>query len=110
MAGVTVKRTSPQLVEFLRILPLTFRGHWGFTLQEATVASWEPATIAELMIPFFFGQPDLTFWGKSFFSNNLPLFVTLYPGVLALALIAVSGRPRTRAGWWAWAVGLWVLA
>ncbi|MGB5572065.1 MAG: hypothetical protein WBO69_01670 [Thermoanaerobaculia bacterium] len=94
----------PQLVEFLRILPLTFRGHWGFTLQQATVASWEPATAAELLVPFFFGQPDLTFWGKSFFSNNLPLFVTLYPGVLALALIAVSGKPRDRSGWWAWAM------
>ena len=102
--GLGTLLALPQLVEFLRILPLTFRGHWGFTLQEATVASWEPVTIAELLIPFFFGQPDLTFWGRSFFSDNLPLFVTLYPGVLALALIAVSGKPRARAGWWAWAM------
>ena len=38
----------PQLVEFVRILPLTFRGHWGFTFQQATVASWDPVTSVEL--------------------------------------------------------------
>ena len=94
----------PQLVEFVRILPLTFRGHWGFTFQQATVASWDPVTSVELLVPFFFGQPDLTFWGKRFYSNHLPLFMTLSPGVVALALIGVSGRPRQRSAWWAWAM------
>jgi hypothetical protein len=34
---------------------------------------------------------------------------TLYPGVLALALVVMSGRPRSRVAWWAWtlvAIGL----
>ena len=102
----------PQLVEFVRILPLSFRGHWGFTFQQATVASWDPATSVELLVPFFFGQPDLTFWGKRFYSNHLPLFMTLSPGVVALALIGVSGRPRQRSAWWAWtmvATGLFLV-
>ena len=102
----------PQLVEFVRILPLTFRGHWGFTFQQATVASWDPVTSIELLVPFFFGQPDLTFWGKRFYSNHLPLFMTLSPGVVALALIAVSGKPRQRSAWWAWtmvALGLFLV-
>ena len=31
-----------------------------------------------------------------------PYYLSLYPGLLALALIAASGRPRGRAAWWAW--------
>src|SRR4051812_10404817 len=30
---------APQIVEFVRILPLSFRGHWGYTTAVATVAS-----------------------------------------------------------------------
>jgi len=95
---------SPQWVEFLRILPLSYRGHMGFSEAGATAASWHPMAAVEWLIPFFFGRPDMAFWGKDFHGGNLPLFPSLYPGVLALVLILGSGRPSGRAARWAWVV------
>jgi hypothetical protein len=66
-------------------------------------------TIFEWLIPGFFGTPDLGFWGRAFHGDEMPLFYSLAPGALALALVFAAGRPRGRAAWWAWglvAVGL----
>lgn len=97
----------PQLTEFLRILPISFRGHWGYSEQVATVASWDPRQLAEWFVPFVFGRLDLiahgAFWGSRYFTDVPPYYPTLYPGLLALALVAAAGLPRGRAGWWAWA-------
>jgi hypothetical protein len=97
----------PQLVEFLRILPLSFRGHWGYTREVATVASFDPRQVLEWLIPLCFGRPDLlgpgSFWGSRFYTDTPPYFLSLYPGLLTFALIAAAGRPRGRlAAWWAW--------
>jgi hypothetical protein len=93
---------APQIVEFLRILPLSFRGHQGFSAEAATAASWNPITVADWFIPFVFGKPDLTFWGQRFFGGDPPLFPSLYPGILALLLVASSGRVRGASARWAW--------
>ncbi len=103
IAGGTLL-AAPQLVEFQRILALSFRGHWGYSATAAMAASWNPATVADWLIPFAFGRPDLGFWGHSFFQGSLPLYFSLYPGLLALALAAASGRPRGRAALWSWAL------
>ena len=99
----------PQLVEFRRILPMSFRGHRGYVGAAATIESWDPRQAIEWLIPFFFGRPDLigngSFWGSRFFTGVPPYYLSLYPGLLALALVAASGRPRgdhARAAWWAW--------
>ncbi|HYG60965.1 MAG TPA: hypothetical protein VEL74_00160, partial [Thermoanaerobaculia bacterium] len=96
----------PQLVEFLRILPLSFRGQKGYEPQVATLASWDPYQVAEWFLPMIFGRLDMlslaSFWGKKFFTGVPPYYVTLYPGLLTLALVLASGRPRRRAAWWAW--------
>lgn len=96
----------PQLVEFLRILPLSFRGHYGYNKKAATISSWDPRQAAEWLLPFLFGRPDVfgngAFWGKKFFTGVPPFYLSFYPGLLALALAAASGRPRGRAAWWAW--------
>lgn len=96
----------PQLVEFLRILPLSYRGHVGYGAKNITLASWDPRQIAEWFLPFVFGRPDLrrsgSLWGLQFSTGVPPYFFSLYPGLLALALITISGRPRARAAWWAW--------
>ncbi len=96
----------PQIVELLRILPLSLRGHAGYSANTVTISSFDPRQAAEWLIPFFFGRPDLlahgSFWGPQFFTGVPPYYLSLYPGLLALALIAASGRPRTRAAWWAW--------
>ena len=104
--AVGILLALPQLVEFQRILPLSFRGHRGYSAEAATIASWDPRQIAEWLIPFVFGRPDLigagSFWGSRFFTGFPPYYLSLYPGLLTLALFAASGRPRGRAAWWAW--------
>ena len=93
---------APQLVEFARIAPLSFRGHWGYSAAASMAASWSPLAALGWLIPFPFGRPDLAFWGQELFQGHLPLYFSLYPGVLALALVAASGRPRAAAARWAW--------
>jgi len=104
--GVGTLLAWPQISEFLRILPLSFRGHWGYTREVATVASFDPRQLLEWLIPFAYGRPDLldrgTFWGSKFYTDTPPYYLSLYPGLLAFALIAASGRARTTAAWWAW--------
>lgn len=99
---------APQLVEFWRILPLSFRGHWGFTEQAATIASWDPRQIVEQLVPFAFGRPDLlefgSFWGSRFYTGFPPYYFSLYPGLLAFGLAAAAGWPRSRAAIWGWGV------
>jgi len=99
----------PQLVEFARILPLSFRGHMGFSQLVATVASFDPRQLIEWLIPFAFGRPDLmgpgAFWGSRFYTDTPPYFLSLYPGLLTFGLLAAAGRPRAphrRSGWFAW--------
>ncbi|MEJ2086050.1 MAG: hypothetical protein P8Y44_10300, partial [Acidobacteriota bacterium] len=102
---------APQLIEFLRILPLSFRGYLGYSPEAATAASWNPITSIEWFLPFAFGKPDLAFWGQRFFGGDPPLFPSLYPGVLALLLIGSSGLSRDRKTCWAWmliALGLFL--
>ncbi len=92
----------PMLVEFLRVLPHSFRGYWGFSEAAATVGSWDPRTALEWLLPLAFGRPDLGFWGRDLYGGELPLFYSLAPGIVALALVAASGRPRSAAVRWAW--------
>ncbi|MFQ5350285.1 MAG: hypothetical protein ACE5EG_07580, partial [Thermoanaerobaculia bacterium] len=93
---------APQLVEFLRIAPLTFRGHWGYSAAASMAASWPPVAVLGWLVPFPFGQPDLQYWGHELFQGNLPFYFALYPGALALVLVAASGRPRGAAARWSW--------
>jgi len=108
--------TAPQIVEMLRILPHSFRGYWRYSIEEALSQSWDPRTALEWFMPLFFGPPGLDFWGYRFYGGNPPLLYSLYPGVLALALVILAGRPRKRMAWWAWgmialgvflALGIW---
>ena len=101
----------PQIVELLRILPASFRGYAGYSAWRSTVGAWRPIHALDWLVPLAFGRIDRVgaggLWGSRFFAGKLPLFLSLYPGLLALALVAASGRPRSRRGWWAWgAVGL----
>lgn len=100
--GVGTLLSAPQWVELLRILPLSFRGYWQYSPQAALSQSWDPRTALEWFLPFVFGAPDFSFWGKSFFGGNPPLLYSLYPGLLCWILLAASGRPRRAAGWWPW--------
>lgn len=96
----------PQIVELLRILPASFRGHWGYGDGHFAVGAWRPIHALEWLVPLPFGRFDLQgpggYWGGSLFGGTLPIFLSLYPGLLALGLVAAGGRPRSRAAWWAW--------
>jgi hypothetical protein len=97
---------APQWVEFLRILPLSFRGHFGFGGGVGVIESFDPRQILEWFLPLCFGRPDrvelASFWGWDLYTGFPPYYYSLYPGLLALALLVCSGRPRSRRAWWAW--------
>ena len=96
----------PQIVEFLRIYPMSLRGYVGYAPQSITISSWDPRQAAEWLLPFLFGRPDVlgngAFWGSEFFTGVPPYYLSLYPGLLTLALIAASGLPKRRPAIWAW--------
>jgi hypothetical protein len=108
--GLGTLLAAPQLIEFLRILPASFRGHWGYSPAAASEASWHPALLLGWLVPFPFGGPDLAYWGRRLTGGDLPLLFALYPGTAALALALAAGPPRGgrpgAAGRWAWGVVL----
>ena len=97
----------PQIAATAQILPWSARGVRGYSEAVRTVASFDPRQALEWLLPFAFGRPDVTgdgaFWGFEFHTGAPPFFFTLYPGLLALALLAAAGRPRGGPGWWGWA-------
>jgi len=102
---------APQLVATWQILPASYRGFWGYSAASVLAQSWDPRTALEWLVPFVYGRPNLAFWGQEFYGGNEPLYLTLYPGLLALVLVITAGRPRHDAGLWAWgavAVGLFL--
>lgn len=92
---------APQIVETARILPLSYRGHWGFELSGA--GAFDPRAAIDWLVPFAFGRPDrMLLWGSEFFGGTMPLFFTLAPGLLLFVLVAASGFHRSRLLAWAW--------
>ena len=89
---------APQIVETLRILPTSTRGARGYDLEARTLASWDPRTAVELLVPFPFGRVDLIgpggYWGHRFHPGGLPFFLALHPGLLCLALAALGALRR----------------
>ena len=98
----------PQLVELMRVLPTSMRGERGYDATASTMGSWDPRQSIEQLLPLPFGRLDRAgrggFWGQRFHTDMLPLFITLYPGLLPLALAAAAGRGRRRGGGFAWTV------
>ncbi len=97
----------PQIVEFVRILPTAARRLIGIApASQALMWAWHPIRVLEWLIPIPFGRYDLggpgRFWGLLYYRAQEPFFLSLYPGLLALALVVASGVPRSRAARWAW--------
>ncbi|HYN22289.1 MAG TPA: hypothetical protein VE078_15115, partial [Thermoanaerobaculia bacterium] len=90
----------PQVVALLRVLPFTYRGSHGMSAEQATQFSLHPLRLVELMVPFPYGRPTWLgrygVWAVSILPN-VPLFLTLYCGIVGLAL-AVAGA-RGRSAW-----------
>jgi hypothetical protein len=91
----------PQLVGFAQTLGFSYRGYIGFVAESSLVASWDPRQLLEWLMPLAFGSPQLGFWGGAFSGGQLPLYFSVHPGLLALALVLTAGRPRDPRAWWA---------
>ncbi|MEM6701452.1 MAG: hypothetical protein AAF690_02045 [Acidobacteriota bacterium] len=103
--GLGVLLALPQIVEFFRILPLSYRGYWGYDAETILVASLHPLSLWEWLLPFAFGRPSLGFWGAPLLGGSgAALFWSLFAGVLAVISLFASGVPRDRRR-----LGLWVL-
>jgi hypothetical protein len=100
---------APQWVEFLRILGLSYRGHRGYDVGSRLLGSWDPQNLLDWLLPLPWGGLSLQFWGTRFFDTQVPLFLSLAPGLLTLALLMVSGlrsdpeRPLGSVRLFAWA-------
>lgn len=95
---------APQLVEGLRVLEGSYRVAVGYSAATRLGNSWDPRTVAGWLIPFFFGPPDLRFWGQQLLGGYRPLYFTLYPGMLALGLVLTARRRGCRATLWSWSM------
>jgi hypothetical protein len=93
----------PQLVGLAQTLRFSYRGYIGFDQESTLMASWDPRQLLEWLIPLAYGSPELGFWGDAFSGGELPLYFSVHPGLLALALALTAGRPRDPRAWWAWA-------
>lgn len=87
----------PQIVEFLRILPVSARAQRGFSEGVRLAGSLDPRQAIEWLVPFAFGRPDLlargSYWGYGFYQGSWAFLYTLYPGLGAIALVAAAGLP-----------------
>lgn len=100
--GIGALLAAPQIVEFLRIAPGSYRGVEGYSVAGATASSWSPANLFEWLVPLAFGKPDLLFWGQTFHAGSVPLLYSLAPGLIALALAVTGARSGWRWNGFAW--------
>lgn len=88
---------SPQAVETLRILGSSYRGFWGYSSETQSRSAASPSALIDLLLPLYFGRPDLRLvWGTHYFGGYPPLYFSLAPGWIALALGAVAIRRSRR--------------
>lgn len=107
-AAASLLLGAVQLVPTAEMMRMTSRGS-GIPLDEATVFSFHPGRIVELVWPSPFGVvwPKETFWGRFALEGTYdnPWAITEYLGLPLLALAAV-GAARGRARWkWAAVAG-----
>lgn len=100
LAGTLV--AAPQWIETLRLLPGSFRGVQGMGTLEQDRGSPSPAAAIELLLPLFFGRPDLHgTWGANYFGGQQQIYYSLAPGALLLAALVVGCRSPGRRERWA---------
>lgn len=93
---------APALLGLRHLIEGTARGR-GFAAAEALQFSVHPAVLVEAVVPRLLGNPqaftDQDFWGRQYFPDGFPYFLSLYLG-LGVILMAAQARAR----------GLWLLA
>jgi hypothetical protein len=85
----------PQIVALLEVLSATVRGGLGMTAAQAADYSLHPARLLELLVPFPFGRPTWIgpqgVWARGVLPV-VPLFLSLYFGIVGLWLAGVAVR------------------
>jgi hypothetical protein len=111
IGGVGIVVALPQVVATLRILPFTLRGSFGVVPSQAGLYSLDPLRLLELLLPLPFGRPsDLGlqhYWAVEVMPR-VPLILSLYCGIVGLALAVAA--VRRRAVWVVLAAAGWALA
>ncbi len=97
---------APAIVELLRILPTSLRAVANRDLETSLDQGFEWVAIFDLFVPFFLGLPDMNYWGKVYFEGSPAFFLTLSPGLLAIASALMAGRggAHRRTALWAFLV------
>ena len=111
IGAVGVLIALPQVVAMLRVLPFTYRGAHGMSAEQAAHFTLHPLRLVELLLPFPYGRPTWLgrygIWAVRVLPH-VPLFLTLYSGIVGLAL-ALPGS-RSRPAWAGLAAGGLALA
>jgi hypothetical protein len=81
----------------LGMLPETARGG-GLAASDAAALALHPMALFQIVMADFFGPlaAPLEWWGNRFFPGGFPYFVSIYLGVLVLALAAIGLRQAPR--------------
>ena len=97
IGAVGVLIALPQVVAMLRVLPFTYRGAHGMSAEQAAHFTLHPLRLVELLVPFPYGRPTWLgrygIWAVRIFPN-VPLFLSLYGGIVGLALALPGARSR----------------
>jgi len=109
--GLALGLSAVQWVLTLEMTGLSNRAA-GFSLAEASAYSLEARDLISLLVPHAFLDPRSQEWGFGFWSQRLPFFLSIYPGVIVLLLLPAafrSGRRREALFWTGLAViSLWL--
>jgi len=100
-AVVSVALAAPALLGAHAMLRGTTRER-GFPVREALAYSLHPVVLAEAAMPELTGDPHtfsgVGYWGRRFFPDGYPYFLTLYVGLGVLVLAAHARGRRGLAG------------
>jgi hypothetical protein len=114
LAGIL---TSPVHVATFEAAIDSARVRIGFTFANAVSASFHPARLAEILVPYFFGDPSHlvagAWWGYAVSGGMPPYIYSAAFGVIPLLLAAIVGvatRFRAERFWWGTAVVCFVLS
>jgi hypothetical protein len=103
-AGLALLLVAPVLLGARALLLGTHRGE-GLAPGEALAWSAHPVTLADAILPRFFGDPhtftDRGLWGQPFFPDGYPYLLSLYLGAALVLLALLAGPWAVRARLWA---------
>jgi hypothetical protein len=89
----------------------------GFTFANAASASFHPARLAEILVPYFFGDPSRlvagAWWGYAVSGGMQPYIYSAAFGLIPLLLATIAGaatRFRAERFWWGTALVCFILS